>query len=235
MEKFPFRPETESPATMANSSAVAPSLPASVVTVPVAPAETTTSDWRKALPVLAGDRLTLRELRTEDAPSLLAMLTTEEVTRFISPPPTTVEGFERFIAWTHRERERGTYICYAIVPEGHSSAVGLFQVRSLAAGFATAEWGFALGSLFWGTGLFVEAAKLVLDFTFERLGTHRLEARAAVANGRGNGALHKIGAVKEAVLRRSFQRDGTVHDQLLWSILKEDWQYQRVDCRAQVH
>jgi RimJ/RimL family protein N-acetyltransferase len=67
----------------------------------------TSSDWRQALPVLTGTMVTLRELRLSDAPSLLAMLSTEEVSRFISPPPTTVEGFERFIAWTHRERTAG--------------------------------------------------------------------------------------------------------------------------------
>ena len=64
---------------------------------------TITSDWRKSLPVLTGSMVTLRPLRLSDAASLLAMLSTEEVSRFISPPPTTVEGFERFIAWTHRE------------------------------------------------------------------------------------------------------------------------------------
>ena len=235
MEKFPFRSETASPATMATPAAASPALPAAIVTLPLAPTETTSSDWRNGLPVLTGQHLSLRELRMEDAASLLAMLSTEEVSRFISPPPTTLEGFERFIAWTHRERERGAYVCFAVVPEGFRTAVGLFQVRSLEAGFATAEWGFAIGAAFWGSGHFVEGAKLVLDFTFGTIGTHRLEARAAVANGRGNGALRKIGAVKEAVLRRSFQRDDAFHDQLLWSILKEDWQYQRVDHRAKVH
>ncbi|PYR11499.1 MAG: hypothetical protein DMG00_10295, partial [Acidobacteria bacterium] len=48
------------------------------------------SDWRTALPVLAADGVELRELRASDARSLLATLTTEEVARFISPPPTTV-------------------------------------------------------------------------------------------------------------------------------------------------
>ena len=48
----------------------------------------TSSDWRQALPVLTGTLVTLRELRLSDAPSLLAMLSTEEVSRFISPPPT---------------------------------------------------------------------------------------------------------------------------------------------------
>ena len=52
----------------------------------------------------AASRSSLRELRASDAASLFALLTTEEVSRFISPPPSTVEGFERFIAWTLRQR-----------------------------------------------------------------------------------------------------------------------------------
>jgi ribosomal-protein-alanine N-acetyltransferase len=188
----------------------------------------TSSDWKSGLPVLSGSTFTLRELRTEDAPSLLAMLTTEEVARFISPPPTTVQGFERFIAWTHRERAAGSYVCFAVVPKGMDTAVGIFQVRSLEPGFGTAEWGFALGSQYWGTGMFAEGAKLVLDFAFDVVGAHRLEARACVANNRGNGALRKIGAVQEGVLRRSFVRNGVHYDQVLWGILSEDWILQRL-------
>jgi hypothetical protein len=56
------------------------------------------TDWRESLPMLAGSTVTLRELRASDAPSLFALLTTEEVSRFISPPPSTVDGFEKFIA-----------------------------------------------------------------------------------------------------------------------------------------
>ena len=154
-----------------------------------------TSDWRKQLPVLAGRQVRLRELRASDAPSLFALLTTEEVARFISPPPTTVEGFERFIAWTLRQRAAGTYACFAVTVAGQDTAIGIFQVRETEPGFATAEWGFALGSPFWGLGIFEEGAELVLRFVFETLGVHRLEARAALRNGRGNGALRKVGAV----------------------------------------
>ena len=52
---------------------------------------------------------------------------------------------------------------------------------------------------------------------------HRLEARAAVRNGRGNGALRKVGAVQEGVLRKSFYRNGEYLDQVLWTIIDEDW------------
>src|SRR5258705_10948348 len=112
------------------------------------------------------------------------MLTTEEVARFISPPPSTVEGFERFIAWTIRQRAAGTYACFAVTMKGFDTAIGIFQVRETEPGFGTAEWGFALGSPFWGMGLFEGGARLVLEFAFETIGVHRLEARAAVRNRR---------------------------------------------------
>ena len=197
--------------------------------------ETTTSDWKQALPVLTGSMVTLRELRLSDAPSLLTMLSSEEVARFISPPPTTVEGFERFIAWTHRERTAGNYACFAVVPHGMDSAIGIFQVRQLEPGFVTAEWGFAIGSGFWGTGVFMDGARLVVDFSFDVIRTHRLEARAAILNGRGNGALRKIGAMQEGILRKSFLRTGEYLDQALWTILDEDWRAQRVIWGARIH
>jgi ribosomal-protein-alanine N-acetyltransferase len=181
------------------------------------------SDWKEQVPVLQAGGITLRELRVDDAGALLTLLTTDEVTRFISPPPTTVEGFERFIQWTQRERECGRYLCFAIVPDAYDTAVGLFQVRQLDPSFNTAEWGFALASAFWGSGLFVAGAELVLDFAFEVVGVHRMEARAVVQNGRGNGALRKIGAVQEGILRKSFLRNGKHLDQALWAILDEDW------------
>jgi len=185
-------------------------------------ATTTETNWRQALPVLTSSMVTLRELRLSDAPSLLSMLATDEVARFISPPPTSVDGFERFIAWTLRQRTAGTYACFAVTLRGFDTAIGIFQIRQLEPGFGTAEWGFAIGSPFWGTGVFQDGAELVLDFAFDTIGVHRLEARAAVLNGRGNGALQKIGAVQECVLRKSFQRNGQYLDQVLYAILDSD-------------
>jgi len=184
---------------------------------------TITTDWRQALPVLTSSQVTLRQLRASDAQSLCALLTTEEVSRFISPPPTTVDGFERFIAWTLRQRQAGTYACFAVTVDSTDTAIGIFQLRELEPGFGTAEWGFAIGSAYWGSGVFQEGAELMVKFAFEVVGVHRLEARAAVKNGRGNGALRKIGAVQEGLLRKSFLKDGEYLDQALWTILHEDW------------
>ena len=206
MEKMPYQPHLDT--HVFNAPATEPVV---------------SSDWRTGLPVLSGNTVSLRELRASDAPSLFALLTTEEVSRFISPPPTSVEGFEKFIAWTLRQRTAGTYACFAVTLKGYDTAIGIFQVRELEPGFGTAEWGFAIGSAFWGTGVFQEGANLVLEFAFETIGVHRLEARAAVKNGRGNGALLKIGAVQECVLRQSFNKNGERLDQALYSIVAEEW------------
>jgi RimJ/RimL family protein N-acetyltransferase len=210
MEKMPYQPDLDR--AMASAT---PTVTAATATI--------TSDWRNALPVLSGSMVSLRELEVSDAASLFAMLTPQEVSRFISPPPTTVEGFEKFVRWARGERAAGRYLCFAVVPHGLTTAVGLFQIRQLEPSFETAEWGFALGSDFWGTGMFIDGARMMVDFAIEVLHVRRLEARAAVANGRGNGALRKLGAVEEGVLRRSFLRNGQYLDQMLWSILSEEW------------
>jgi RimJ/RimL family protein N-acetyltransferase len=183
----------------------------------------TARDAVRELPVLRGDHVVLRELRTSDARSLHELLRAPEVARFIAPAPPSVAAFERFILRTGFERSGGKYACFAVTLAGNDEPIGLFQVRELEPRFRTAEWGFAIGSAFWGTGVFLESARLILAFAFNTLGVHRLEARAAVRNGRGSRALQKVGAVQEGVLRRAFQRHGEFLDQVLYAIVEDDW------------
>jgi RimJ/RimL family protein N-acetyltransferase len=208
-----------------------------IETIPAAsPAVSTPAarDWRAGLPVLQGSMISLRELRATDAPALLAAFGSPEVTRLISPPPPTLDGFEKFIAWTHRQREAGQSVAFGVVLRGTDTVVGLFQIRALQPGFDVAEWGFALGSEHWGSGAFTDGAQLVLDFVFDTLGVHRLEARAAIKNGRGNGALQKLGATQEGVLHKSFLRNGVYLDQALWTILAETRRETRPALRSQL-
>src|SRR4029079_4029798 len=177
------------------------------------PAMEVVADWKNGLPILKSSRMMLRELVKDDAATLLGLLRMEEVAQFISPPPTTPEGFEKFIEWAIGQRQAGNQLIFVMVPEGFDHAVGLVQVRAIAPNFSVAEWGFAVGSPFWGTGLFLASARTAVDFAFQHTGVNRLEARAAVENGRGNGALRKLGAVQEGILRGSLLKDGKYLDQ----------------------
>ena len=52
---------------------------------------------------------------------------------------------------------------------------------------------------------------------------NRLEARAVGQNSRGNGARRKFGAAQEGILRGSLLTDGKHLDQIMWTILRQDW------------
>ena len=175
------------------------------------------------MPTIHSERATLRALRPSDSGSLFSLLTTEAVGRFILPPPSSVERFGHFIDWTRRQEEAGRHLCFGIVPAGHDEAVGLIQVRRETPESTTAEWGFVLSERFWGTGLFEQSAALVMEFAFERVRVHRLEARCAAKNARGSKALLKVGAVPEGILRKAFLAGGEHLDQVLYAIVQHDW------------
>ena len=186
------------------------------------------------LPELSSELVRLRELRLADAPSLTEALGCPRVGKYLSPGPTSVVETEEFITWTCHVRMRGRHICFGVIPRGLNAAVGVFQLWPLEASFHTAEWGFALGHRFWGTGLFEACARLVTEFAFETLGVMRLEARAALDNARGNGALKKLGAVPEGVLRKCCLSNGEYRDHMMWSILADDWHAANRDITPQV-
>ena len=180
--------------------------------------------WTQHAPTLSGSLATVREVTASDAPTLFELLADPAVAEHLSSPPPSVEAFVGFIAWAQRERAAGRSVCFGIVPHGLHAAVGIIQVRALEPSFFTAEWGFAIGAAFWATGVFIEAANLVAEFAFHTVKVHRLEARAVAPNGRGHGALQKLGARAEGTLTRSFRKAGRTENQLLWSMREEDWQ-----------
>ena len=180
-------------------------------------------DWVTFLPTLSTPRVTLRETMMSDAAALCRHLATEEVSKLMMQPPDAPEGFQRFIGWAHRERVAGRGFCYAVHPADSPEPVGLIQGRAMEAGYGITEWGFCIGASHWGTGIFFEASRLLADFLFRRVGVQRLEARVVVQNARAGGALRRLGADAEGVLRRGVELRGAQLDQTLWAIKSKDW------------
>ena len=180
----------------------------------------------------AVDSRRLREVEPSDAGALLALLGADQLARVIALPSSTAD-LAASIEAARLDRSQGRGVCFVALADAHRLA-GVFRVRELEPQFAAAEWNFVLSAEQWGTGLFFRAAPLVVSFAFDVLQAQRLEARAALHNGRGNGALRKIGAVQECVLRQSLlQRCGYV-DEALWTILAEDWRA-RIGNRGPMH
>jgi RimJ/RimL family protein N-acetyltransferase len=194
-----------------------------------------TSNWRAELPTLTGRVVTLREPVPSDLGALVDLLSLADATRFGLDEPVIDLGVQDLIERSARDRATGLSFTYVITVSASRVPVGLVQVRQLDPAFEAAEWECTIAPSSRGAGLFLEAARLVGSFAFGPVGAHRLEARVALQNGRANGALRKLGAVQEGILRRSVRRRGEYFDQVLWSMLKEDWGDHWVSTAPRVH
>jgi len=193
------------------------------------------TNWREALPTLTSRTLTMREPNAQDLGALVDLLSAGDASRFDIDVPVTELAVSDFIERARRGRAAGQSFTYVAVVTASRSLVGIAHVRQLDPSFEAAEWDGLLAPSSRGTGLFLEAARLVGSFAFRTVGAHRIEARVLLQNGRENGALRKIGAVQEGVLRRSVRRSGEYFDQVLWSVLKEDWSDHWVSTTPRVH
>jgi N-acetyltransferase len=76
----------------------------------------------------------------------------------------------------------------------------------------------------WGKVHNRECKLLLLQYVFEELHFLRAEFRVAHQNIRSQKAIEKIGAVKEAVLRKhGYRPDGALKDTVIFSIIDDEW------------
>jgi len=191
--------------------------------------------WRSELPTLTSRLVTLREPIASDLGALVDLLSIGDASRFGLEEATSELAVHELIQRAQRDRTAGLSFTFAIVVNATRALAGLIQVRQLDPAFEAGEWEVTLAPSARGTGAFLDAARLVGSFAFDAVGAHRLEARVLLQNGRANGALRKLGAVQEGVLRRSVRRGDEYLDQVLWSVLKEDWTEHRVATAPWVH
>jgi RimJ/RimL family protein N-acetyltransferase len=173
---------------------------------------------------LHGDVTTLREISVADVYPLFTLLSHPAVTKYMAPPPPTLAKFAGFIEWSHQQRAHGRGVCFGIVPDGMTAAVGLLQLRfdPMVSG---AEWGFVLSAHFWSTGVFSDAANALVESVFTTMGIERLEARIAQRNRRAHAAVQKLGARLESTLE-SLSPGGDRRDpESVFGLREHDWRH----------
>ena len=194
-----------------------------------------TPDWRQELPPLTAKLVTLREPSSSDLRPLMDLLLLADASRFGIDEPVSELAVQQMLDRTAHDRRAGVAFTSVITVPSTRAVVGLLQTRQIDLSWESAEWECTLAPSWRGTGVFLEAARLVGSFAFGTVGVHRLEARVLLQNGRANGALRKLGAVQEGILRESMRRGNEYLDQVLWSVLKEDWGEHWVSTAPRVH
>jgi ribosomal-protein-alanine N-acetyltransferase len=183
---------------------------------------------------LRGYLTTLREVAAADVYTLFTLFSDPAVTAYMAPPPPTLAKFAGFVEWSQRQRAQGKGVCFGIVPDGMTAAVGILQVR-LEPTLSNAEWGVVLSTHFWSTGLFFDAANLAMEFAFTTMHVERLEARIALRNRRAHAALQKLGARFETTLEQSSPQGIPRDPESVWTLREHDWRNRAREPRISAH
>lgn len=102
-----------------------------------------------------------------------------------------------------------------------AGGIGLSNIRRGVA--ETASLGYWIGQPYARRGMMSAALPLVLDFAFNRLRLHRIEAACLPHNEGSRTVLLRTGFEQEGYARRYLQIDGKWQDHVLFAILREDW------------
>jgi len=174
---------------------------------------------------LQTDRLLLRFMTTEDA---------EEVFEFTSDPEvcklsalfrlhTSIEETREYIQRELSLFAQGTSILWVIVYKPHNKVIGVVNIYSLNYRHSKAEISYALARNYWGQGIAAEASRLVLDYGFNTLGLHRIQAMYDPRNAASGRVLGKLGFTFEGLLRDYFYGHNEFCDRVMVSLLKSEF------------
>lgn len=125
-----------------------------------------------------------------------------------------------------REGRAYAFLCFRKDDDTLVGGTTLGQVRRGAAQSATL--GYWVGHPFRRCGYTRDAALVILDFAFEELGLHRIEASCLPENAASQGLLAQIGFRLEGRLRGYLRIDGEWRDHLYFGLLRGE-QSQRND------
>jgi RimJ/RimL family protein N-acetyltransferase len=163
-----------------------------------------------SLPVLAADGVRLREVELCDAAALTALFRLPAVAAHLDPPPATEADFASWIALSQSRRAGGKAACYTLLT-GDNEICGLFMALRFEDP-ERAEIGFALAPHLWGTGIFMKAIEVYLDFLFREWGVTTLVGKTSTRNPRGVGVMRKLNA---RVIERT-ERNGV--PEFIWTL-----------------
>lgn len=91
-----------------------------------------------------------------------------------------------------------------------------------------AEMGYWLAIALWGQGYMTEAACASLDFGFTTLGLHRIYAGHYARNPASGRVMQKMGMAYEGTFRHHLLKDGVFEDNVVYGILRDDWESQKI-------
>jgi RimJ/RimL family protein N-acetyltransferase len=180
------------------------------------------------LPTLTGARVRLRWLDLDDAADLYAVFSDPQVMRYWSRPPfTTGEEARALVRDIHALFRKQTLFQWGLARLADDRVLGTCTLSDVEPAHRRAQLGYALGRAHWGQGLMQEALTLLVDYAFDRLALHRLEADVDPRNVPSVRTLERLGFIREGYLRERWHVGGEIQDAAYYGLLAREWRARR--------
>lgn len=174
-------------------------------------------------PNLESERLQFRAYRNEDAARLLNIRSNALVSEFMDTTnPVKIEDSEQRIAKIQSSFNDKTGITWAIVEKPSNTLIGDFGIWRFDKDNSRGEIGYVLSPEYWGKGYMTESFTTLVNFAFNRLNLHSLEANVNPENENSKILLSKFGFKQEAYFRENYFHNGRFLDSEIYCLLKSD-------------
>jgi ribosomal-protein-alanine N-acetyltransferase len=181
-------------------------------------------DLEKTPRMLDTRDLRLRPSNSTDAEGMFAMLSDPESMKYWSDKP--IKDLNAAVEVLNKDLEsdaQGKSMCWAITFNGQDKMIGkciLFQFDKTN---RRAEIGYILDRQYWRQGLMYQALEAVIDFAFNTLELHRIEADVDTENTGSIGILEKLGFRREGLFRERWFVYDEWQDSVMLGLLKHQW------------
>lgn len=173
-------------------------------------------------PNLETERLLLRRVVKEDLNEIFALRSNPATMKYIPRPLLkNSEDALNHIATIDEKIEANEGINWAITLKGNPKLIGLIGHYRIKLEHYRAEIGYMLLPEFHGKGIIPEAIKEVVNYGFQKMCLHSIEAHIDPENSASARVLEKSGFVKEAHLKENEFYEGQFIDTVIYSILNK--------------
>ena len=177
--------------------------------------------------MLNGERVLLRPIARQDLPEIWRLLEDFEVAVLWDAGPIHPVSLARYEAGFDREAADPSKDEVWFVIEADGRAIGRGGLYRIDHFNRRCELGIALGRDHWGKGFGQDAVRTLVDYAFDYLNMNRVALQVLAEDPRAVGAYRRAGFVEEGRLRQQGWVGGRFHDELLMSILRDDWEPSR--------
>ena len=168
-------------------------------------------------PTLETYRLLLRKISSEDAEDIFLLRTNEDAMKYINKPKLKLvdDAVELIKVMNSPDR-----IQWGITVKKENKIIGTIGYHRIEKEHYRAEIGYMLAPQYWNAGLMSEAISKVIDYGFNEIKLHSIEAIINPGNTISRKILQKFNFIKEAYFKENFFFEGKFFDSEVYSLVK---------------